>query len=267
MSSESCRGDVFSRGEASMYYEISGIGERPLLLLHGWGCGIENWLPVIRDFSPSRRVIAVDMPGFGKSPEPSDGWSVDDYAVFMLDFLSSLGVGEVDIIAHSFGGRIALKMSDLRPSLIRKQVLTGCAGLKPRPSKKARIKSGVFRALALVFDNALTRRVFGEERVTRARDKFRATFSSADYKNASPVMRRTFLRVIAQDLSDCLPKVRASTLLIWGDRDTATPLWMGKKMEEIIKDAGLVVFEGEGHFAYLTQYQRFITVCKKFLAD
>ncbi len=247
---------------------MSGSGERPLLLLHGWGCGIENWLPVIRDFSLIRKVIAVDMPGFGKSPEPSaEGWSVDDYAELMLDFLASLGIDEVDIIAHSFGGRVALKMSDLKPSLIKKQVLTGCAGLKPRPSRKARIKSGVFRALALTFDNALTHRVFGKERVIRARDKFRAAFSSADYKNASPVMRRTFLRVIAQDLTDCLEKVTASTLLIWGERDTATPLWMGKKMEETIKDAGLVVFEGEGHFAYLTQYQRFITVCKAFLAS
>ena len=80
-------------------------------------------------------------------------------------------------------------------------------------------------------------------------------------------MRRTFVKVINQDLSDLYPQIRQSTLLIWGDADTETPLWMGREMEKQIPDAGLVILEGGTHFAYLEQIQRFNTICKHFLKE
>jgi pimeloyl-ACP methyl ester carboxylesterase len=64
-----------------------------------------------------------------------------------------------------------------------------------------------------------------------------------------------------------LPKIQASTLLIWGENDTATPLWMGREMEKCISDAALVLFEGCSHFAYLEQYGRFSAIVKEFLED
>ena len=78
-------------------------------------------------------------------------------------------------------------------------------------------------------------------------------------------MKKTFVKVISEDLSPLLPKVQASTLLIWGENDTETPLWMGQKMEREIRDAGLVIFEGGDHFAYLRQWPRFVTVVRAFL--
>ena len=64
-------------------------------------------------------------------------------------------------------------------------------------------------------------------------------------------MRPTFNRVIAQDLRGVLPRIKASTLLIWGTEDRDTPLWMGEVMAKEIPDAALVRLEGCGHFAYL----------------
>ncbi len=61
-------------------------------------------------------------------------------------------------------------------------------------------------------------------------------------------MRQTLVRLLHEDLTDCLPKIQASVLLIWGDLDTATPLADAKVMEKAIPDAGLVVLEGAGHF-------------------
>ena len=77
-------------------------------------------------------------------------------------------------------------------------------------------------------------------------------------------MRKTFVKVINQDLSELLPRIEASTLLVWGSADTETPLWMGQKMEKEIKDAGLVVFEGCSHFAFLEEPQRFLVILKTF---
>ena len=73
------------------------------------------------------------------------------------------------------------------------------------------------------------------------------------------------MKIISQDLSECLAKIKAPTLLIWGGADTETPLWMGQQMEKQIPDAGLVVFEGRSHFAFLEEAQRFQVIVNTFL--
>lgn len=255
----------FTGVHGKMHYEVAGDGGKTLLLLHGWGGSTESWIPVIRDFSKHMRVIAVDFPGFGKSEEPEKGWSVTEYASLLVEFIHEVVNGPVCVMAHSFGGRVALLTSKMEPSLIEKQVLTGCAGLPPKRSAAGKASKGVFHMLSGALDNKLTRKIAGDDRIDALRESVRNRFGSSDYKNASPLMKETFKLVIDQDLTDCLPAVKASTLLIWGENDTATPLWMGQTMEKEIKDAGLVVFEGAGHFAYLEQYARFKAISEKFL--
>ena len=92
-------------------------------------------------------------------------------------------------------------------------------------------------------------------------------YGSPDYNALDDEMKKTFVKVVNQDLTPLLPSVQASTLLIWGENDTETPLWMAQKMEQEIKDAGLVIFEGDDHFAYLHQWQRFVTVVRVFLSS
>jgi pimeloyl-ACP methyl ester carboxylesterase len=80
-------------------------------------------------------------------------------------------------------------------------------------------------------------------------------------------MKKTFVKVINLDLTDMYERFQSSTLLIWGDADTETPLWMGKEMEKRIPDAGLMILEGGKHFAYLEQLQRFNTIVRQFLKE
>ncbi|MBQ4158882.1 MAG: alpha/beta hydrolase [Clostridia bacterium] len=256
---------IFEGSLGKMHYEVAGSGERTLLLLHGWGGSTENWIPVVRDFQKDFRVVNVDFPGFGQSPEPETPWSVTEYAKLTLEFIHSLGVDTVYVMAHSFGGRVALMISQMESGVISKQVLTGAAGLPPKKSLTQKAVGGIIHALNSIMDNSLTRKLFGDEKVKALRNKVRSMLGSSDYKKASPMMRETFKLVIHQDLTDCLKSVSASTLLIWGENDTATPLWMGQTMEKEIRDAGLVVFENAGHFAYLERYPRFKAISEKFL--
>ena len=101
----------------------------------------------------------------------------------------------------------------------------------------------------------------------KGREALVQKFGSADYKALSPEMRQTFNKVIAQDLTGELSKIRASTLLYWGEDDTETPLWMAKVMEERIPDAGLVVEPGTGHFAYLERNEKFLRIVCSFLVE
>ena len=77
-------------------------------------------------------------------------------------------------------------------------------------------------------------------------------------------MKQTMNRVLAEDVSDDLPKIAASTLLIWGDKDDATPLTDGQKMEKLIPDAGLVTLPG-GHFAFAENWAKTTAVLDAFL--
>ena len=88
---------------------------------------------------------------------------------------------------------------------------------------------------------------------------------SADYRSASEGMRRTMVRCINEDLTSLLPEIPVSTLLIWGSADTATPLSDGRLMEKTIPDAGLVVLEGAGHFAFAEQWGLCSRVLDSFL--
>ena len=90
-------------------------------------------------------------------------------------------------------------------------------------------------------------------------------FGSEDYRSISGVLRDSFVRIVNEDLSGILKEVKVPCLLIWGDKDDATPLWMGKLMEKEMKDAGLVIFENEGHYAYWNQIQRFNKIVDVFL--
>ena len=73
-------------------------------------------------------------------------------------------------------------------------------------------------------------------------------------------MRVTYIKTVNLDLSPRLSMIPNETLLIWGEKDTATPLWMGKKMEREMQNAGLAVIPGVGHFSYAEDYPRFCSI-------
>ena len=257
--------EFVSRG-VRMYYEISGEEGPALLLLHGWGGKCESFLPVARDFQKTRRVYAVDFPGHGRSDEPDEPWSVTEYMEYIRAFLIGEKLGRVDIIAHSFGGRVAILLAATYPELVGRLVLTGAAGIPPKKTGRKTMKSRVYKCLRAVARSGAVRAVFGGERAALWQESLVQKFGSRDYRALTPSMRQTFNRVISQDLTGCLEKIKAPTLLVWGEDDTETPIWMARIMAEKIPDAGLVSWPGCGHFAYLDRYGDFRIVVERFLS-
>lgn len=97
-----------------------------------------------------------------------------------------------------------------------------------------------------------------------ALDNLRKKNGSADYNAASPIMRQCLVKVVNEDLTPLISNIKASTLLIWGEKDDATPLSDGQLMEKLIPDAGLVVLENSGHYAFLEQGVRFCRIISSF---
>ena len=256
---------IFEYGKTRIYYETHGEMGEYLLLLHGWGGKCESWLPVIRDFSAAHRILVVDFPGHGRSSEPDSPWDVTDYMRSTLALLDALGVQKTDVMAHSFGGRVALLLAATCPERVGKMVLTGCAGLLPKRDGRLSARTRRYKRLKAWVNSSLARRLLGEKRVASLQESLVQRYGSPDYRALTPSMRQTFNKVSSPDLEPVLPRIQAPTLLIWGENDTATPLWMGQVMEKKIPDAGLVVLKGGDHFAYLRQYPDFRVISQRYL--
>jgi pimeloyl-ACP methyl ester carboxylesterase len=240
-------------------YKTTGAGS-DVLLLHGWGCDHTIWAGVQAHLEGRFRVTAVDLPGFGESTEPPRAWGVEDFTACVEEFVARLGLHQPIVFGHSHGGRVALLYASR--NVVPKMVLVDAAGVKPRRSPKYYIKVWSFKAL-----KRLASLVFGKARAQAMIEKRRNASGSADYRAASPVMRATLSRVVNEDLRAVMPLIKAPTLLVWGERDTATPLTDAHKMERLIPDAGLVVFAGAGHFSFLERPAQFAAVINSFLSD
>ena len=253
MAFEQASTTVTARGQSTRLVDL-GSGD-PVVVLHGWGGKVEAMAPVIHCLAASRRVLALDLPGFGDAPAPETAWATADYAAFVRDVVASAGVDRADFVGHSFGAKTSLYVS-ATSDVVRRLVLAGSSGLRTPPSFKARMKRGASRA----------GRVAGRLGPPGAalRDAVYRRIASEDYRNAGP-LRPTFVKVVNEDLADLLPRVSAPTLLVWGTEDDAVPVAHARTMEQRIPDAGLVLFEGAGHFAYLDEPDRFCRIVRHFL--
>ena len=248
---------------------LSGSGPRACLLLHGWMCSSQLMESVRGALEGSMRVAAIDFPGHGrngKSAPPPEPWGVPEYMEMTAEIIRRLELAPCDIVAHSFGARVAILLASTSPELVGRMILTGAAGIKKRKSERATAKQTLYKGLRGAVTLAEKTHLFGNL-PERGREALVQTFGSPDYRALSPEMRKTFVKVISLDLTDRLEQIKAPTLLYWGAQDTETPLWMAQVMQERIPDAGLVVEEGAGHFAYLEHSAKFLRIVRSFLLE
>jgi pimeloyl-ACP methyl ester carboxylesterase len=234
-------------------YTQLGAG-RDVVCLHGWDQNIAMFAPTQRFLSPWFRVTVLDLPSFGESGHPEQAWGVEEYTLHLKVFCDRLGIVDPILIAHSFGARLAILYAAQYP--VHRLVLTGAAGLKPRRGPDYYAK---------VFSYKAAKQLFKLKMLAPYKEKMAKAFGSADYKNADGVKRQSFIKIVNSDLKPYLSHIQAPVLLVWGEKDDATPLWMGKVMEKRIPDAGLVVFENDGHYAYFNQIDRFHRIVEHFL--
>ena len=230
-----------------------------VVLMHGWGCDLSIWSAVQEHISGAGfRTTSLDFPGFGESAEPLAAWDMEDYTVWFERFVAARGIVNPVLIGHSFGGRVALVFASRNP--VSKIVLADAAGVKPRRSVKYYAKVWSFKIL-----KRLAPVVLGSKKANEIIERRRAKAASADYNAASPTMRGTLSRVVNEDLRRHMPRISAPTLLVWGEKDTATPLRDARIMERLIPDAGLVVFEDAGHYSFLERPAQFAAILDSFL--
>ncbi len=242
-------------------YEQQGQGN-DVLVLHGWGASIQTMRPVIDALKNRFRVTALDFPGFGGSSAPPESFGVQEYTDLTFKFMREVGLSKAHIICHSFGGRVTIILAAQHPEAVDKIVFTDAAGLRKRRTFKQSVKVYTFKAAKRLNRGRIVKSVlklFGVDA-----EKHVKNAGSADYRALPDHMKKVFVRVVNQDLRSFLPQIKSPSLLIWGENDQDTPLEFGKTMEQEIPDAGLVVFEGAGHYSFLDCFGRYINIVTTF---
>ena len=238
------------------YYEISGEGE-VILLLHGWGGNCQTMHPISNILKDKYKCIIVDLPGFGETSQPEYPWNSNDYAIFIQNFLEKLDISTVNLIGHSHGGRISIILSAKKYIKVQKIMLIDSAGLIPIRTIKYHLKVKTYKIIKKIFPSIVNG--------SRNNSFFMKIFGSKDYQDTtSELMKKTMVKVVNDNLQDLLPKIEAETLLVWGESDQDTPLYMAKEMESKIPNAGLVILKDAGHYSYIDDYNTFKRVAESY---
>ena len=146
------------------------------------------------------------------------------------------------------------------PKTVSKLVLTGSAGLPPRRGPNYYLKIYLFKLSRQVLSLAGVSGQKMQQAIARC-------LGSADYHSANPQMRSILVKVVNEDLGELLSRIKAPTLLVWGENDQATPLAMGELMNKLIPNSQLLVFPGAGHFAHLEKAADFCAAATDFLKE
>lgn len=233
----------------------------PVIILHGWNLSGKRFAPLAAVLRKSGfRVFAPDLPGFGAQRAPDKPWHVVDYAEFLKAYIDIHTISKPVIIGHSFGGRVALKYSQLYPSGLRSLILSGTPGFSPIPAKKRMFFliiskiGGLFFALPVI--NLLA---------DRARRFLYYVAGAREFLRAEGAMRQTFKYIVSDDLAAAMTAVRVPCLLVWGEFDAIVPLAIARRMGEVIPKAQLTVIPQEDHGVVFKKPELFTSYIADFL--
>lgn len=244
--------------DIELHYDVTGEGS-PLILMHGWGCNSSTVASIAAVASKTHTVYNVDFPGFGASTEPSQVWGVEEYTRVIEELAKAEQMHAPALIGHSFGGRVGILYASRNE--VSKLILVDAAGIKPKRKLSYYYKVYTYKMMRRIAELTMSK-----DKAQRFLERQRAKRGSSDYANSTPMMRAILSKVVNEDLKSALPSIKAPTLLIWGEDDTATPLSDAKLMSQLIPDAGLVAFTHCGHYSFLDNPGQFSAVLHNFLS-
>ncbi len=234
-------------------------GEGPVVLMfHGWKNDARSFDPLM-PYLRGYRVIRPDLPGFGGSELPKDAWDVGQYVQFVRAFIDKLGVTVHTLIGHSLGGRVILKGTGVAELSPRRIVLIAAAGVTPRRT----IRLLLIRTIAKIGKS-----VMAIPPLRSLRGKFRRKVYDRignDYHLAGP-LTTTYGNVVREDLSRYAEKITVPTLLVWGERDSATPMSDGRRLAQLIRGSQLAVYPGCGHHVHQERPEEVGTKIREFIS-
>lgn len=239
-------------------YERLGSGPT-VLLVHGWADSLSTFYDLQRSLAKDYDTVSLDLPGFGQSSQPPKPWNLNDYAKFLGDFIHKLKLTPHGLIGHSNGGAITIVGLANTNLSTDKLILLSSAGVRNQQKVKKQTlkivaKSG--KALTSVLPGSIKNNI---------KQRFYGRIGSDIL--IAPGMEETFKLVVSQDVQNEAAKVKAPTLLIYGQEDKATPVEYGQLLADKINGSELKVLGNAEHFVHSDQPHQVQKLVKEFLDD
>jgi pimeloyl-ACP methyl ester carboxylesterase len=267
-------------GTSMNYVDFGSGGEEPAVLVHGLGGQWQNWLENIPRLALDRRVVAMDLPGFGLTPEPNDdeGISIPRYGQYVNALCDELGLGKVELVGNSMGGYIAAEVAIQFPERVGRLVLVSAAGISSAETLRAPILT-IGRVATALATNTIARyrqlaarpitRHFSLALVARYPRLLKPDFAyEGFFKGAGKPGFDDALRAsLDYDFRDRLPEVKVPTLIVWGEKDSIIPVRDADEFERLIEDSRKLVMRDTGHIPMAERPVAFNDVLVEFLAE
>lgn len=217
----------------TIFGEQFGDGPPQVLAMHGWGRDRRDFAEVLQGLD----AVAIDLPGFGASPEPAQACGASGYASLVAPILDEYEEPAL-LVGHSFGGRVAVHLAGMRPEKVRAIVLVAVPLLR---------RSGVGGSLPPV-PYRLVRSLHHRGWISDDwMERTRQRYGSVDYRAARGVMREVLVTVVNESYESQLAEIRRPVYLLWGSDDADVPLDVAERAVALLPQGRLTVLEGVGH--------------------
>ncbi len=266
-------------GTSVNYIDVGSGDEDPVVLVHGLAGQWQNWLENIPRLALDRRVVAMDLPGFGLTPEPEDEEiSIPGYARCVNALCDKLGLGEIDLVGNSMGGYVAAEVAIQFPERVLRLVLVSAAGISSAETLRAPILTMGRIATAIATNTAARDRSLAARPITRhlslalvARHP-RLLKPDLAYEGflkgaGKPGFNDALRASLDYDFRDRLPEVKVPTLIVWGECDSIIPVRDADEFERLIEDSRKIVMKDTGHISMAERPQTFNDLLVEFLAE
>ena len=271
---------VETGGTSINYVDVGSPGlHEPVVLVHGLGGQWQNWLENIPRLAQERRVLALDLPGFGLTPEPADGEiSISGYGRCVDAFCEQLGLGKVAVVGNSMGGFISAEVAIQFPERVSRLALVSAAGISSADALQRPILTIGRLASAIATNSAARHRMLAARPISRhaslalvARHprlmKPDLAYEGFFKGTGKPGFDGALRACLDYDFRDRLPDVKVPTLIVWGEKDSIIPVRDANEFERLIPDSRKLVMRDTGHIPMAERPQAFNDVLTEFLAE
>jgi pimeloyl-ACP methyl ester carboxylesterase len=256
---------------------VVDIGDGPpLVLIHGLGGNWRNWLANLPALAQRHRVIALDLPGFGRSEAYADGVTMERYADTVVELLDLLGVEQATFVGNSMGGLLTIETAARHPDRVNAAILVSSGGIPLTSLRHRVITIPQSRAVNGLLRRRYARRAMAipqvrhliGSRIVHDPGKMPARLLSVALNGlGAPGFGTALDAALTYDARIRAPAVACPTTVLWGREDRLLPLALGEELQLLIPDSRLVVWDAIGHCPMLEDPARFDELVTAFVAE
>ncbi len=259
------------------YVDIGEQGsDRPIVFVHGLGGQWQNWLENIPRFAQSRRVIGIDLPGFGLSDMPSARISIEGYGGVLAELCDRLELNPAVVVGNSMGGFVSAELAIRRPDSVERLMLVSSAGVSQMDVAKQPVMAAAKAAALVTSANAAQQRwLVGRPALRHAvlaivarhpsRIRVDMAYEGLIKGTAKPGFETALRACLDYDFRDRLPQIGCPVLVVWGEKDAIIPVKDADRFVELIEGARKIVMEDTGHIPMVERAPTFNATLQDFL--